>query len=178
MLKLINSLLKKDPKGSSGTIIMDIKKDELTGFTAGTYSNLEVNYKKDNLNILEALQYLFKGKKIKHKKSNKIYQILDNQFSMYSPNDSFKEVFDLCYINRNIFYISFNELNNWQLYSSYVPISFSGMGAKKFFDAGYTITRISTGKSYNKADVINNYFSMEDIDANDWIIEEKELKII
>ena len=97
---------------------------------------------------------------------------------MYSPHYSLKEVFDLCYVNRNSFNIPFNKLNNWQLYSHYVPIpfrSFSGMGAKEFFDAGYTITRISTGKSYNKADVINNYFSMEDIDANDWIIEEKEL---
>jgi hypothetical protein len=160
---------------------MDIKKDELTGVTAGTYSNLEVNYKKDNLNILEALQYLFKGKKIKHKKSNKIYQILDNQFSIYSPNDSFKEVFDLCYINRNSFNISFNELNDWQLYSHYVPIPFtssSSMGARKFYLEGYTITRISTGKSYNNTDFANNHFSMEDIEANDWIIEEKDLEII
>jgi hypothetical protein len=157
---------------------VDIEK--LTGINAGTYTSLGLN-KTDNLNILEALQYLFKGKKIKHKESNGIYQILDNQFSMYSPHYSLKEVFDLCYVNRNSFNIPFNKLNNWQLYSHYVPIpfrSFSGMGAKEFFDAGYTITRISTGKSYNKADVINNYFSMEDIDANDWIIEEKELKII
>jgi hypothetical protein len=76
----------KDQKHRQKKDDMDIKKDELTGVTAGTYSNLEVNYKKDNLNILEALQYLFKGKKIKHKKSNNIYQILNNVFCVYTSD--------------------------------------------------------------------------------------------
>jgi hypothetical protein len=85
-------------------------------------------------------------------------------------------------ISGNAFNINMDQLNNWQLYSDYTPIAFDnvfcGIGARKFYLEGYTITRISTGKSYNNTDFANNHFSMEDIEANDWIIEEKDLEII
>lgn len=37
---------------------------------------------------------------------------------------------------------------------------------------GYTLKRLKTGKRYNNTDLSGNHFTIEDMEASDWVIED------
>jgi len=120
------------------------------------------------MNITEALILLQDGYTIYHGKPNYIYQLLDKKLYMYYKEDDNKH-FSLLFIDNNSLIINFEKmLNDWHKYVYCIPISFQD--AMKFYYKGALIKRMDNDKLYNIGIYKNTTFSIEDLEANDWII--------
>lgn len=128
----------------------------------------------EKMNISEAFKHLFDGKKIKHKDIDYIvYYLLGDKIAIYRSffqNNDKKDIFyELCFTE---FRIDDSQLNNWMVVDEPCNIKFSsGISVMYLIKNGYTLKRLKTGKCYNNTDLSGNGFTIEDMDASDWVIE-------
>jgi len=131
--------------------------------------------KNENMNISEAFKHLLDGKKIKHKDiDNHIYWLLGNKIAIYHEsfrNNDKKDIFYELYFSD--FRIDDSRLNNWMVVDEPCNIKFSkGINLMHLIKKGYTLKRLKTGKLYNNTDLSGNGFTIEDMEASDWVVED------
>ena len=129
------------------------------------------------MNISEAFKYLLDGKKIKHKDSdNWVYWLLGNKIAIYHGSFQNGDKKDIFYTLRfTDFRIDDSRLNNWMVVDEPCNIKFSEHAAitvPQLIKEGYMLKRLKTGKRYNNTDLSGNGFTIEDIEASDWVVED------
>lgn len=133
--------------------------------------------KNENMNISEAFKHLLDGKKIKHKDNDAwVYCLLENKIAIYRgsfQNGDKKDIFyTLCFTD---FRIDDSRLNNWMVVDELYNIRFAEHAAitvPQLIKKGYTLKRLKTGKRYNNTDLSGNGFTIEDMEASDWVVED------
>lgn len=131
----------------------------------------------ENMNISEAFKHLLDGKKIKHKDiDNHIYWLLGNKIAIYHgsfQNGDKKDIFYTLAFTE--FRIDDNRLNNWMVVDELYNIRFAEHAAitvPRLIKNGYTLKRLKTGKRYNNTDLSDCGFTIEDMEASDWVVED------
>lgn len=122
------------------------------------------------MNISEAFKQLFDGKKIKHKDSDYIvYQLLGDKITFYQKENNY---YKLCCTDLKI---DNERLNNWMVVDEPLNIefiAFVGITVPDLIKKGHTLKRLKTGKRYNNTDLSGNDFTIEDMEASDWVVED------
>ena len=124
------------------------------------------------MNISEALKHLIDGKKIKHEgRQNDIYAIHSDKLYIYKKEDLKDEFYSLCLIGSLPF--TTYKINGWSIVTEPLNIKFQDcytIGAFRLVTEGHTIKRLKTGECYNNTYLADNSLTMEDIEANDWVV--------
>ena len=124
------------------------------------------------MNISEALNHLMEGKKIKHKDSEDIFWLYKNEIAVY------KKLYSDCGYSIEFcdcLSVKPEEFNDWRIVTEPLNIDLSDCeltSALQLIRKGYTLKRPKTGKRYNNTDLSKNTFTIEDMEANDWVVED------
>jgi len=70
--------------------------------------------------------------------------------------------------------IDHSKLNNWMVVDEPCNIRFehTAITVPQLIKNGYTLKRLKTGKRYNNTDLSGNGFTIEDMEASDWVVED------
>jgi len=123
------------------------------------------------MNISEAFKHLLAGKKIKHKSDGEyIFWLLGEKIARYQKT---KDCYTLFLTE---FAVNDSRINHWMVIDEPLNIRFDSYGVTvpALINKGYTLKRLKTGKRYNKYDLSENGFTIEDMEASDWVVEDQK----